>query len=189
MNLLVLRHGIAVERGTPGYKQDADRALTLEGQEKMARAARGMAALGLEFDLILTSPYVRAYETAEIVAQVLGLAKQLEVCEALAPGGRRRDLFQRLQETSSRSEVVVVGHEPDLSELISELIAGNPNAGVELKKGSLACLSLDRPQCPETASLQWLLAPKQLRLLGATAGPSPNPGHQKKRKKGSPIRP
>jgi phosphohistidine phosphatase len=175
MKLYVLRHGIAVDRGTPGYERDAGRCLTPEGQEKMEQAARGMAALGLEFDLILTSPYVRARETAEIVARVLGLGAKArngtasvpyEVCDALVPGGSRKDLFKRLKECAADSQVVVVGHEPDLSELIGELIAGDPNTALDLKKGSLAALSFDRPTRPETAFLEWLLTPRQLRMLG-----------------------
>jgi phosphohistidine phosphatase len=166
MKLYVLRHGIAVDRGTPGYERDADRCLTPEGQEKMEQAARGMAALGLEFDLILTSPYVRARETAEIVARVLGLEERLEVCDALVPGGSRKDLFKRLKECAADSQLVIVGHEPDLSELIGELIAGDPNTALDLKKGSLAALSFDRPTRPETAFLEWLLTPRQLRMLG-----------------------
>jgi len=166
MKLYVLRHGIAVDRGTPGYERDADRSLTPAGREKMEQAARGMAALGLKFDVILTSPYVRARETAEMVAEVLGLGKRLEVCDALAPGGSRQDLLKRLKEGSAKSQVVVVGHEPDLSELIGELIAADPNTAIDLKKGSLACLALDRPDRPATARLEWLLTPKQLRMLG-----------------------
>lgn len=173
MKLYILRHGLAVERGAPGYERDADRCLTPEGREKMEQAARGMAALGLEFDLILTSPYVRARETAEIVAQVLGLSEHLEVCEALAPGGCRKDLFKRLKNCATDEQVILVGHEPDLSELIGDLIAADPTCAIELKKGSLACLSLARPCRPETACLEWLLTPKLLRLLGGTPEEKP----------------
>lgn len=170
MKLYLLRHGIAVDRGTPGFERDADRTLTPEGRERMEQEAQGMAALGLKWDRILTSPYLRARETAEIVAQKLGCPERLEVCEALVPGGSRKDLFKRLQKCEADEQILLVGHEPDLSELIGELIAADPDVAIDFKKGSLACLALDRPSRPETACLEWLLTPKLLRLLGAAAG-------------------
>jgi phosphohistidine phosphatase len=169
MKLYILRHGIAVD---PGTGSDADRTLTPEGREKMEQAAQGMAALGLQFDRILTSPYVRARETAEIVAQKLGCPERLEVCEALVPGGSRKELFKRLQKWAADGQILLVGHEPDLSGLIGELIAADPYVAIDLKKGSLACLALDRPSRPETACLEWLLTPKLLRLLGGASEPA-----------------
>ena len=75
MKLYILRHGIAVEPGTPGYETDADRPLTSEGERKMRQIAGAMEALELSFDLILSSPYLRARQTAEIVAEVLTARK------------------------------------------------------------------------------------------------------------------
>src|SRR5512136_509230 len=87
MDLYILRHGIAVERGTPGYAKDADRPLTPEGERKLQLIAEAMEALELKFDLILSSPYARARQTAEVVTGVLHARKQLEFSDSLTPGG------------------------------------------------------------------------------------------------------
>ena len=87
MNLYILRHGIAVDHGTPGFSNDADRPLTPEGERKLQRIAKAMQALDLGLDLILTSPYLRARQTAEGVAEVLKLRKKLEFTYTLTPGG------------------------------------------------------------------------------------------------------
>src|SRR5258708_1648062 len=97
MNLFILRHAIAEPRGTPTPGGDSQRRLTSAGKTKMRRAARGMRSLGLEFDLILSSPYLRASETAEIVAEVFGLEKQLTISAALAADGNPKELLDQLK--------------------------------------------------------------------------------------------
>ncbi len=97
MELYILRHGIAVEPGTPGYERDADRPLTPEGERKLKQIARAMEALGLSFDLILSSPYLRARQTAEIVAEVLKGRKRLELSDSLTPDGNTKKLVEQLR--------------------------------------------------------------------------------------------
>ena len=96
MNLYILRHGIAVEPGTPGYEKDADRPLTPEGERKLWQITEAMEALELSFDLILSSPYLRARQTAEIVAEALKARKRLELSDSLTPGGSSKKLIELL---------------------------------------------------------------------------------------------
>ncbi|HWH69000.1 MAG TPA: phosphohistidine phosphatase SixA, partial [Candidatus Sulfotelmatobacter sp.] len=126
MNLYLLRHGLAEERGQAGAAPDAERRLTPKGQRKLGQVAQGMEALGLSYDLILSSPYVRAWQTAELVAAACHARKQLRQCDALMPGGSTKALIGWLQRYAPPpEEVLLVGHEPDLSQLIGLLVAGS----------------------------------------------------------------
>jgi phosphohistidine phosphatase len=166
MNLYILRHGIAVERGTPGYAKDADRPLTPEGERKLASIGEAMQRLELSFDLILTSPYVRAQQTAEIVAKVLGARKKLEFSDALVPDGSMQELVGSLnRHRPVPDSVLLVGHEPYLSGLISLLVSGKENCCVVLKKGGLCKLTTESLRPGRCAALEWLLTPKQMALM------------------------
>jgi len=160
MELYILRHAIAVDRGTPGYDDDSQRPLTSEGRKKMRCIAKGMKALELKFDLILSSPYVRAKETAEIAAQVLQAQRKLKFSDDLAVDGDPRVLIKSLERSPKR--VLLVGHEPYLSDLASLLISGANSANLKLKKGGLCKLTADRLTFGLCAELEWLLTPRQL---------------------------
>ena len=161
--IVILRHGIAAEPGTPGYEEDSQRPLTREGVTEMRRIAKAMKVLGLEFDLILSSPYVRARQTAEIVAEGLGLQKKPQFSAGLRCGADPRALLQELKQKHSEKEcVLLVGHEPFLSEFISLLISGNKNCSIDLKKGGLCLLAISSFEPGESAVLKWLFNPKQL---------------------------
>src|SRR5438270_13273231 len=121
MNLYLLRHGLAVEPGTLGYTE-AERPLTPKGERKLHKIARAMQALELSFDCILSSPYVRARDTAEIVATELKLKKKIELTETLLPDGNARKLVELVKQLQPAPQsVLLVGHEPHLSGLISLL--------------------------------------------------------------------
>jgi len=166
MNLYLLRHGIAVEPGTPGYAKDADRPLTPEGERKLRRIAAAMDALELSFDLILSSPYVGARRTAQMVAQALKARKRLELSDCLTPGGSTKKLVDLLNSLKPSPEsVLLVGHEPYLSELISLLVSGNPAPAVVMKKGGLCNLTIESLKHGRCATLEWLLTPKQMALM------------------------
>ena len=156
MELYFLRHGIAEDEGPEGAG-DAGRRLTKEGIAKMRAEARGLRQLGLRLDTLLSSPLARAHETAEIVAKELGL--ELQLADALAPGCDGQRLFDLLGEHRAAERVMVVGHEPDFSALIGELIGGSR---VQLKKGGLARVDLEVLEAG-AATLVWLLPPKLLR--------------------------
>ena len=166
MNLYVLRHGIAVEPGTPGYEKDADRPLTPEGERKLWQIAEAMEALELSFDLILSSPYLRALQTAEIVAKALKGRKKVELSESLTPGGSTKKLVELLNRVQPSPEsVLLVGHEPYLSGLISLLVSGDASFAVVMKKGGLCKLSTESLKPGRCAALEWLLTPKQMALM------------------------
>jgi phosphohistidine phosphatase len=162
MEIYILRHGIAVERGTPGYKRDADRPLTREGEEKMQQIAEAMLAMDLKFDLILSSPYVRAQQTAQIVAEELD--EVVTFTDFLVPDGNTVELLREINDHKPQ-RVLLVGHEPGLSRLISFLISGESDAMIELKKGALCKLTTDKLTFGQCAVLNWLLTPRQLRQL------------------------
>jgi phosphohistidine phosphatase len=166
MNLYILRHGIAVEQGTPGYERDADRPLTSEGERKLQLIAKAMQALELSFDLLLTSPYVRARQTAEAVAEAFDVEKKLEFADCLTPGGSTKELVELLNHRRPPPEsVLLVGHEPYLSGLISLLVTGKESCAVVLKKGGLCKLYLESLKHGRCAALEWLLTPKQMALM------------------------
>ncbi len=162
MEIYILRHGIAVERGTPGYKRDGDRPLTEEGVEKMRQIAKAMREMDLQFDVIFSSPYVRAKATADIVAETLG--ENVTLTDSLPPEADPAELIDEINGEKPQ-RVLLVGHEPDLSALISTLICGKRNADIELKKGGLAKLTAETLTYGKCATLNWLLTPKQLRQM------------------------
>jgi len=164
MTLFILRHGIAVEHDAPGYDRDSDRPLTAEGRRKTRLIARALGKLGIKPDVILTSPFVRAHQTAEIVATELRLKKRLHVCEPLASGGSAKQLIAEInKQHSDAASIMLVGHEPDLSQLASLLLSGKPNGvRIELKKGGLCGLETDELRAGKCAVLQWLAPPKVL---------------------------
>jgi len=162
MEIYILRHGIAVERGTPGYKKDGDRPLTEDGERKMWQIAKAMLGMDVQFDLILSSPYIRAKRTAEIVAETLG--QDVTLTHALLPDANMANLVAEINDERPQ-RVLLVGHEPDLSGLVSVLICGNGNALIELKKGGLCKVTTETLALGQCATLNWLLTPKQLREL------------------------
>ena len=163
MNLYILRHGIAVESGTPGYEKDSERPLTPEGERKLARIAGAMKEMELTFDLILSSPYVRARQTAEVVARCFRAGKALEFSDELTPGGDPRALIGEIHRHEPEPrDVLLVGHEPYLSDLVAMLVAGKTGLTVTLKKGGLCKLGTESLKYGPCASLEWLLTPKQM---------------------------
>jgi phosphohistidine phosphatase len=166
MNLYILRHGIAVEHGAPGYAKDADRPLTLEGERKLQLNTEAMEALDLKFDLILSSPYRRARQTAEIVAEHLKARKRLQFTDTLTPGGSTQRLIQLLNRVEPEHEdILLVGHEPYLSGLVSLLVSGNEGFDIVLKKGGFCKLVTDHLKHGRCATLSWLLTPRQMTLM------------------------
>jgi len=160
MEIYILRHGIAVDRGTPGFKKDSDRPLTKEGEEKMHQIADTMLGMGLKFDLILSSPYTRAEQTAQIVADTLD--HEVTFTKSLAPDANALELIAEINDEKPHS-VLLVGHEPDLSRLISVLVCGTSDSSFELKKGGLCKLTAETITFGRCATLNWLITPKHLR--------------------------
>ncbi|MFP4143989.1 MAG: SixA phosphatase family protein [Phycisphaeraceae bacterium] len=164
MLIVLFRHGIAEPR-QPG-RPDADRALTGEGEQKTAEAARGLATMDLSVDALLTSPLRRARQTADLLARSLHLAP--EVCAPLAEPGP--DAVLGLIRSRSERTLVLVGHEPALSAVAGRLCSrGGGAPTIELKKaGCLAVEARIGPGEPGGAGgmLAWALPPRVLRRLG-----------------------
>ena len=153
MRLYFLRHGIA---DWPDWDpaRDHERPLTKDGMKKLRDQARCLADLGVKFDAILSSPYTRAYQTADIVAGKLGLEVKSE--PLLAPGFSPDKLAEIVKSFDGDQSLLLVGHEPSFSTVIAELIGGGR---VQLKKGALARVDVNRELQGE---LVWLLPPKVL---------------------------
>jgi len=161
MQLLVVRHGIAQGRGTAGARA---RALTVRGRRRARTAAQGLKALGAVPDIIATSPLTRAEETARIFAQVLCPGAEPTLLECLAPGG---DPSQAVTWLRGRDEdtVMLVGHMPDVADLVSLLLCGQDCMDVTFRKAAVCCLTLDPAAGAGSGRLEWLLQPGQLRAL------------------------
>ncbi len=162
IDLYILRHAIAESRETWAPKSERERPLTRKGEKEMVRVAKGMKKLELSFDLILCSPFVRAKRTAEIVVDVFDIEERLKLSDTLTPQSDPKKfpgLMRRL--FGSSREVLLVGHEPFLSELISLLICGDTRLHLKLKKAGLCKLTLNSA-APNGGALQWLLTPAQI---------------------------
>ena len=160
MKLYFLRHGIAQDISSTGA--DRDRELTAEGIAEMEREAEGLKRLNLDLDLILSSPYSRALETARIVAKELGLMDRLSVDSRLEPGFRLKELQEIVEDLQSERRVMLVGHNFDFPVIAGELAGG---AEIELKKGGLIRVGLDQVE-PGTGAIEWVLTPRHLIAIG-----------------------
>jgi phosphohistidine phosphatase len=167
MKLYLMRHGIAEMLGAGRALRDPDRALTAKGRRRVREIARGLRRLGVRPEVILTSPLRRARQTAELVAGELGLAGRLEETPHLGVPPDSPALIRQLQKRRPPPRsVLLVGHEPHLSELTAWLITGASGAGLAFKKGGLARLDVSTWAEGRCATLEWLLPPRVLRRLG-----------------------
>ena len=166
MNLYIIRHAISVDEGSPEYEEDSQRPLTDKGKKKMRQVAKGLRALGADFDLILSSPYVRAKETAEILANVFKIKTDVAFSENLIPMGDPDLLIAEMNEKYTANSIALVGHEPHLTALISLLVSDNANVDITLKKGGVCRLSADDLHHARKATLEWLLTPGILVEVG-----------------------
>jgi phosphohistidine phosphatase len=165
MKLLLIRHAIAEEREDFARtgKDDRLRPLTDEGRKKMRQAAKGLAGLVPEIDLLATSPLTRAAQTGAILDTVYGGLKEVEI-EELSPEATPNDflLWLRKQEAGT---VAAVGHEPSISLILSWLLTGTERRIFAFRKGGACLLELPDEVGAGTATLLWALAPAQLRGL------------------------
>ncbi|HEV2686565.1 MAG TPA: histidine phosphatase family protein [Actinomycetota bacterium] len=158
LDLIIVRHAIAEEHDPLRWPDDADRPLSMEGEVAFRKAARGLAQLTEAPSVVLSSPFVRAWRTAEILQEEAGWP-QPEPFKALEADREPQGVIDELNDLQGGPSIVLVGHEPMLSELIGLLVGG---ANIELKKGAVARLdahALSRGG----ATLRWLLPPKVLR--------------------------
>jgi phosphohistidine phosphatase len=167
MRLLIVRHGIAMDRdefATTGQSDDL-RPLTTAGRRRMRGVAKGLATVVVP-DLIATSPLTRAVETAKI----LGRAYDIEIgatVDALRPDSPPKEFIAWARTRPSESTVAIVGHEPHLSQLVAWLTTGQLSAFVELKKGGACLLDFEHAPQQSGGTMLWLMRPSQLEALKA----------------------
>lgn len=161
MRLLIIRHAVAVPRGAPDMEDD-ERPLTAKGRKRFRTSARGLAAVLERPDALLSSPLPRARQTADIAAKAWGKVSVTET-PALA-GGTFENLAVALAAYGPKDTVAVVGHEPDLSELLARLL-GTPHADrLTFRKGGAALVNVPGP-LQEGGTLVWFVTPRLLRAL------------------------
>ncbi len=169
MDLYVVRHAVAHKRDENRWPDDAKRPLTYEGEERFRRASGGILRLLPEVGLVLSSPFVRAWRTAEILEQA-GWPAPVS-CEELEPDYPPHKVLNVLALHEGLESAAIVGHRPGLHELVSYLLTGDTigedcGMRVQIKKGGVARLSFDGAPEPGAGSLEWVHTPKALRAAG-----------------------
>jgi phosphohistidine phosphatase len=165
VDLYIVRHAIAVERGDPAYPWDDDRPLTPEGIHKFRLAARGLEKLGVKPARILSSPLIRARQTAEILRDAVAPDLEIEYTPALKPGADFGETLGAVAALGAKS-AAIVGHEPHLSEFASYLLCGpGATTSITLKKGASALVQFPTEPAPGLGYLEWLIQPGALRRI------------------------
>ena len=168
MDLYLVRHAIAVERGDPAYPWDDDRPLTPEGIHKFRLAARGLEKLEVRPDRILSSPLIRARQTAEILRDAVQPHLEIEHTPHLKPDADFGDALGAVAALSAKS-IAVVGHEPHMSGFASYLLCGpKHSASLVFRKGAAALIRFPDEAAPGLGFLEWLLQPAALRRIAET---------------------
>jgi phosphohistidine phosphatase len=157
MEIYILRHGVA-EDGQPG-QPDAERALTADGRKKLRNILRTAAAAGVAPSLILTSPYKRALQTAQLAAEILEYKGELLRTKALEPAAAPKTVWDEIRVHKDEAQILLAGHEPLFSRLTAYLL-GSPNLQVDFKKGAIACVEVERFGADPHGVLRWMLTSK-----------------------------
>jgi phosphohistidine phosphatase len=160
--LYLVRHGIAEERGD-AWPDDSKRPLTANGVARLRKEARGLVRLGISFDAILTSPFVRTRQTAEILAAAFDPRPHLTPTEALTPDGSYAAVIAEVAKQARRSKIALVGHEPGIGELAARLIGSRHP--IPFKKGAICCIEVDALPPAGPGALLWFVTPRLLRSV------------------------
>jgi phosphohistidine phosphatase len=162
LELYLVRHGVAAERGAD-YPDDSKRPLTSDGIARMRKEAKALAALGVDFDLIVSSPLVRTKQTADILAQAAPSQPSVTTSDSLAPAGTPTAVFQELSKHMRKARIALVGHEPNIGELAARLIGSR--TPVEFKKGAICRIDFEVFPPKGHGHLRWFVTPRMLRKL------------------------
>jgi len=163
IELYLIRHGLAEERGDR-WPDDTKRPLTEQGVARLRKIARGLAELRITFDVVLTSPLVRARQTAETIAAGLDPRPHIAAAESLAPDGSYAAVMAELEKHGRHDRIAVVGHEPSIGELAARLL-GSRHA-IPFKKGAVCRIDVDQLPPRGPGELRWFAPPKFLRSIG-----------------------
>lgn len=156
MRVYVIRHAAAAQRGA--YANDNDRPLTGDGIARMKRVAKGLAALGIKPEPIYTSPLVRAKETAQIVAKALGGGAALEEADVLRPGVGASEVVTFLAKAKG-DEAAIVGHEPQLGEVVALMVTGKTAPIVDMKKAAACAVDFEGAPAAGKGVIAWHAVP------------------------------
>jgi len=162
MILYLLRHG---DSQTEASLPDEQRALTAEGIAGVQRVARALEVMKLRFDAVYMSPLLRARQTMELALSVFDQKPPTLETEFLKVGGDFQKLFEVLNRHAADAHILLVGHEPHFSQLVSTLMTGNPEAKVDIRKSSLACIEVSHPIEARRGTLKLLLPPQVLDII------------------------
>jgi phosphohistidine phosphatase len=162
LELYLIRHGIAAERGED-YPDDSKRPLTSAGMTKLRREAKALNTLDVTFDLIITSPLVRTRQTADIIAETLQGKPSVVTSDSLAPAGTPAGVVAELARHAKKPRIALVGHEPNLGELAGRLIGAK--SPVEFKKGAICRIDFEVLPPKGYGQLRWFIPPRALRKI------------------------
>jgi phosphohistidine phosphatase len=160
--LYLIRHAIAEARGD-AFPDDGKRPLSEDGIDRMKKEARGLARLNVSVDVILTSPLVRARQTADLVAAALDSRPPIVTIDSLAPGGSYAAFVTELEKHARKRSIALVGHEPGIGELAARLVGSRHP--FEFKKGAICRIDVDEIPPSGPGHLRWMLTPKILRSI------------------------
>jgi phosphohistidine phosphatase len=162
LELYLIRHGVAAERSDE-YPDDSKRPLTSGGISRLRKEAKALDEMEIGFDHIITSPLVRARQTADVFAELLKSKPSLSQSDALAPAGTPAGVMQELAKYLRKGRIALVGHEPNMGELAARLIGAR--TPLEFKKGAICRIDFDVPPPKGTGQLRWFVTPRMLREI------------------------
>jgi len=165
MDVLLIRHAESGERDVAVYPDDDLRPVTVEGRRKMIRLARAMQLMGIRFDMIATSPLVRAVQTAEIVREVFDHERPADVSDTLGHACTPGNVIRLLEQYPNDATVVLVGHEPALSRVAAAMIGAPSETGIALKKGGSIGISFEGAATLGRGTQQFHLKPGHLKRV------------------------
>jgi phosphohistidine phosphatase len=160
--LYLIRHAVAEERGDK-WPDDSRRPLTEDGIARMKKNARGLLRIGVALDVVLTSPFVRARQTADIVAAAFSTRPPIVVIDSLSTDGSPQAVITDLESHSRRGRIALVGHEPGIGELAAKLTGAR--RALEFKKGGVCRIDVESIPPAGPGTLKWFLTPRIMREL------------------------
>jgi phosphohistidine phosphatase len=166
MELFILRHGEAGQRSS-SLAGDRKRTLTSSGKVEISEISKALKIIGLKFDLVITSPLKRAYDTAMIVSDVFNIDNKVQVWNELAPEGRKTDVYRKISQLREEYVVLMVGHQPLLGEMANDMIHKGKSSpcNLLLKKGGLLRIRLITKNNVPRGELRWLITPRILKNI------------------------